>query len=260
MSDPVDAGASAADPGAEAALAAWRDEGAHTCDPTRFRFIEALARRARTRQGATRQRLDGRLAVWLSDYGQRVARARAEADTLLADVLPRFPHAADDLRRSHAAGDPAGLRRQVAFLEGQGRPPGELRELTGHLARLATEGAGPNPAETAPRTELKTLQRFRDIWSKLSVDQRLARSLAKSPESAGPLNSHALVLRSLQLMRELSPEYLHRFMAYLDALLWLDGVHGGPALVPKDVVKTSREKVNGEKKTRAARKKKSSAG
>jgi len=268
VSDPVDAGTAAADSGAQAALAAWREQGGHACDPVRFRFIESLARRAQTRQGATRQQLDRRLVALLSDYGTRVERARAEADALLADALRRFPHAADELRRCHAAGDPALLRRLAAFLEGQGRPPGALRELSGHLARLAPEGAGPTSssdpaAETAPRTELKTLQRFRDTWSKLSVDQRLARSLAKSPESAGPLNSHALVLRSLQLMRDLSPEYLHRFMAHLDALLWLDGVHGGPALVPKDVVRTAgaeRKPEGTERKRRSVRKKPADPG
>ena len=42
------------------------------------------------------------------------------------------------------------------------------------------------------------------------------------PKNAAPLNSHHLVHRSLTLMRDLSPEYLDRFMSYVDALLWLD--------------------------------------
>ena len=46
--------------------------------------------------------------------------------------------------------------------------------------------------------------------------------LAKVPENAGPLNSQHLVHRSLTLMRDLSPEYLNRFMSYVDALSWLD--------------------------------------
>jgi hypothetical protein len=36
------------------------------------------------------------------------------------------------------------------------------------------------------------------------------------------MNSHRLVLRSLALMREISPDYLTRFTAYVDALLCLD--------------------------------------
>jgi len=34
------------------------------------------------------------------------------------------------------------------------------------------------------------------------------------------------VHRALVSMRELSPDYLHRFVAYVDALLWLEGVNG----------------------------------
>jgi Protein of unknown function (DUF2894) len=69
---------------------------------------------------------------------------------------------------------------------------------------------------------LKTLSYFRSTWSKLSADRRLTQSLAKVPENAGPLNSQHLVHRSLTLMRDLSPEYLNRFMSYVDALSWLD--------------------------------------
>jgi hypothetical protein len=45
---------------------------------------------------------------------------------------------------------------------------------------------------------------------------------ASLPENAGPLNSQHLVHRSLLLMRELSPEYLERFVGYIDALQWLE--------------------------------------
>ena len=48
-----------------------------------------------------------------------------------------------------------------------------------------------------------------------------------------------LVLRSLGLMRDLSPEYLHHFMGYVDTLLFLDS----PATVkasPKKAVLASK--------------------
>ena len=77
--------------------------------------------------------------------------------------------------------------------------------------------------------ELKTLSYFSSTWSRLSADRRLTQSLALVPENAGPLNSHQLVHRSLTLMRELSPEYLHRFMSYVDALAWVDQANGGRA-------------------------------
>jgi hypothetical protein len=73
---------------------------------------------------------------------------------------------------------------------------------------------------------LKALAHFRSTWARLSADRRLTQSQALVPENAGPLNSHHLVHRSLTLMRELSPEYLSRFMSYVDALLWIDTAGG----------------------------------
>jgi len=46
----------------------------------------------------------------------------------------------------------------------------------------------------------------------------------RAPDNAGPLNSHMLVLRTLGLMRELSPHYLRRFLSHTETLLWLDQV------------------------------------
>lgn len=74
----------------------------------------------------------------------------------------------------------------------------------------------------ASHPELKSLRYFRNTWSKLSVDRQVKKAFEQGPENAGPLNSHRLVLRSLQLMRDISPDYLNRFMSHVDALLWLD--------------------------------------
>ena len=65
--------------------------------------------------------------------------------------------------------------------------------------------------------------------ARLSADRRRTQTLAAGPENAGPLNSHQLVHRALVLMRELSPEYLHRFMSHVEALLWLDRANAGSA-------------------------------
>ena len=96
-----------------------------------------------------------------------------------------------------------------------GKPDrGPLGELVDYIARQA------------PRREAgvddPTLVYFRQTWSRLSADRHMTQSLAAVPENAGPLNSHQLVHRALTLMRESSPEYLHHFMAHVDALLWLE--------------------------------------
>lgn len=222
MTDP------AGDP--RATMVAWREAGAERFDPVGFRFIEALARRAEAHGGEARRLLEGKLAKAVAEYGERFRLARGEAGTLLRRLAKRYPAAADDLQRRYEAGDFKALGRAAAELEG-GSGRGPLAELLSHAAPHATEkpasaAASSGPPGAAPAAELKSVRYFRETWSKLSVDQQLAQALAQAPENAGPLNSQLLVLQSLKLMRDVSPDYLNRFMSYVDALLWLEQANG----------------------------------
>ena len=160
-------------------------------DAVRARFAQALARRAGAHAGAARRVLDDRLAA------------------LMATLSPTT-----ELRQA----EPANPAR------------GALAELVDHAARQKPApvlGPATKPRETGPHkaatdAAAPTLQFFKRTWSRLSADQRLAQSRATLPGNAGPLNSHHLVHRSLTLMRELSPEYLERFVGYIDALQWLE--------------------------------------
>jgi hypothetical protein len=69
---------------------------------------------------------------------------------------------------------------------------------------------------------MKSLRRFRQTWAQLATDQQVSQALASGPDNAGPLNSHRLVIRTLALLRDLSPDYLRRFVSQVDVLLWLD--------------------------------------
>ncbi|MGE0098732.1 MAG: DUF2894 domain-containing protein [Hydrogenophaga sp.] len=91
------------------------------------------------------------------------------------------------------------------------RPRSPLAELNHHIAQVA-------PA----RSELKSVQAFRESWARFATEDQVTEAVQRGPENAGPLNSHMLVLRTLGLLRELSPDYLRRFVAHADALLWLD--------------------------------------
>ena len=87
LSAPVDESASAhADPPAGAPpcraaaglrLDAWRERGADRMDPVRFRFMEALERRAAPHAGAARALLDQRLAALLDAYAADLERDEA---------------------------------------------------------------------------------------------------------------------------------------------------------------------------------------
>jgi hypothetical protein len=85
---------------------------------------------------------------------------------------------------------------------------------------VASDSSSTAPA--FPAGELKALDEVRNTWARLDAEQRLEQALAQVPANAGPLNSYQLVLRTLILMRDVSPEYLQRFMTHVDALLWLE--------------------------------------
>jgi len=100
-------------------------------------------------------------------------------------------------------------------------PPGSLAPGRSALAELLAH-IQRQQAATRAAPAGSSLPYFRRTWSRLNADQRLAQSRSSLPQNAGPLNSQHLVHRSLAQMRELSPAYFERFIAYADALLWIE--------------------------------------
>ena len=213
------ADSAAAKAGAAADLAGLRARGAERLDPVRFHYLETLAARLPTQPAAVRRVLEARLSEQLAHY-----MARFEASPPAEPAEPT-PAAAT--------------------------PPSALAELTRAIAEhFPPHGEGSLDARVGSPVELKTMRIFRDTWSRLSVEKQVAQAIEQAPENAGPLNSQRLVLRALATMREISPAYLGRFMAYVDALVWLDPGEGDG----KPVLKSAAEaEANTKKKTSRAR-------
>ncbi len=222
-------------------------------DPVRFRFIEALARRASRQRRAVRRALEDKarraLAEYLSDYFS--ARERAWALVSAAADRPRAD--AEALRRLHAAGDFRGVTGLAARAEAaaaqdllaalvrrlqrrdttaaatvQASFEDELRRGEAEVLR-AVAGAGCAAAGDAAPTagqegypELSAVRRVRESLSRRRAQHRVGRILRDGPENPGPLNAQSLIIRSLETMRTLSPSYAERFVAYMDTLLWLE--------------------------------------
>jgi hypothetical protein len=74
---------------------------------------------------------------------------------------------------------------------------------------------------TPARQELASVTRFRRVWSNTRAQERVLQAWTQKPANAGPLNSHALVLESLELM---PADYLRHFVSYAETLLWLQDV------------------------------------
>jgi hypothetical protein len=194
--------------GVRATLDAWRECGADRLDPLRFHFIEAMARRAAGHSGEARRVLDDRLSGLLETYAGDLERAASSSAAQDGSVVPG------------------------------GRPlRGALGALTDYVASHAlVNDAGAAAAKPRPCSypDLELLDYFREVWSKLSTTSQLQQSLKQVPGNAGPLNSSSLVHRALSLMHELSPGYLQQFLAYADALSWMEQINGGDASAAKD--------------------------
>lgn len=210
-SPPADAatpGADAVDP-ARQAITAMRDRGEHRVDPLRYGYIDALARRADRHAGDVRRRLDRELARALADYRERVAMSRSPGADVLSAPAPTPPPA------------PA---------------PGPLGELVRRLdGRRSVAPQQQHPLHRAANAAAPDLAALRDTlatWVRLSVDRQLSRSLQQAPANPGPLNTHGLVLRSLQLMQQISPDYLDRIVEQIETLSWLDAAATAAAPVP----------------------------
>lgn len=100
--------------------------------------------------------------------------------------------------------------------------PSPLKALNAHIALASQAAAGGQRSSGGEWPELRSAQRFRETWERLDAEEAVVQATHRAPENAGPLNSHMLVLRTLALMRELSPHYLRHFLAQTEALLWLE--------------------------------------
>ena len=199
-------------------LEALRTSGAADRDPAHYAYLEALSRRAATQPETIRQSLYAKISAAANELASRPTPAPAHNPekspaSPLADLLAYISGQAHDQpdARLHA--------KETSISQGDFMLGAVNREY-----RPKSKTASAGPRQHGP--ELKSVAIFRNEWSKLSTEQQLTQTLAQVPENAGPMNSQHLVLRSLERMRDIAPDYLQGFMSYIDTLIWLD--HSDP--------------------------------
>lgn len=178
-------------------LESLRSEGAHHHDPVRFHYLEMLEQKIHMQPTAVQALLTHRLRDALAAY---------EQDT--RQLLARPKHAAIKPPQSHL---------RLAQLN---------RELN---ARARADASQAFTEGTESLSDLRSVRQFSAVWSKISADKQVTQALNDGPENAGPLNPHKLMLRSLHLMRSLSPDYLRHFWSQMDSLLWLERMNTSAA-------------------------------
>ena len=176
----------------QAALQSLRQAGAPRWEPLRWQYLASLAERLQAAPPGQQALLQAKLAQGLADCQARLAQ--------------RPP-----------AAQPGAKPK---------RPPSALAQLNQALADAAAAGfSGAAPA----RPELKSAQRFRESWAVLCAEEVVDQATTEAPQNAGPLNAHRLVLHTLGLLRDLSPDYLRRFLTHTETLMWLEGQQGRAA-------------------------------
>ena len=101
------------------------------------------------------------------------------------------------------------------------------RQEQAALRSLAAAGPSLKGFQGRPGGELMSISRLRRSQGRRRADRLLTRAMREAPADCGPLNPQMLVLRTLWAMRDISPDYLARLVAYLDTLFWLDAAEPG---------------------------------
>lgn len=173
-------------------LQALHRDGAPALDPLGWHYLQTLAARSAAQTGTVQTLLERKLQEALDAF-------EARCQTRPTPTLCEPPQ-------------PSPLAQLLQALRHSPDPT-----ATATSAVVAAQGASPRglPPEN-PR-----VRQFRRQLRKISVQKQVRQAMDQAPPNAGPINSHRLVLRALGLMRDLSPDYLERFMAYLDTLLLL---------------------------------------
>lgn len=150
-------------------------------------------------------------------YTQQLTQRANEATGLTRDLLlAKLEKALAELNTRFDAAQLSGLPATAPAAS----LPSPLAQLLQKMMRVPGKTQPNKPNAWCAESPLS--QQFRKQLGQIRVQTQVAQAIAQAPLNAGPINSHMLVLRSLCLMREASPDYLGRFMAYLDTLLCLE--------------------------------------
>lgn len=182
-------------PGADShdRLQALHKAGAPARDPVGWHYLQTLAARTAAHAGTAKALLDRKLQQALDAFEVRWQN-----------------HPAPQLS-VHSGPSPLAL-----LLQDMGQNPAAVSAVP------ASTASNPPAPATGLRPENPRVRQFRRQLRKIGVQKQVRQAIAQAPRNAGPINSHMLVLRALGLMRDISPDYLDRFMTHLDTLLCLE--------------------------------------
>lgn len=179
---------------------------AQRLDPARLHYLDVLSQRMTMAPAAVQRVLEGKLDAALTDLEER--------------LHPPLPPAAGRAAGAQDAAAPLVALNQ--YIRGLKPSMEGALPVVGTDRRLVDDPSLNVNVNGDARPDLASVRRFREAWSRIAAEDLVTEAVERGPANAGPLNSHMLVLRTLSLLRGLSPDYLRRFVSQVETLQWLE--------------------------------------
>jgi hypothetical protein len=231
------------------------ERGEHHFDEPRFRYISSMYDRAVKQRAPVLLRITKKVQVLLTGYRLDLGLASEKSQALARRIKMSFPDSFTEVDILVKYYDYKGLMKLEERLI---RTVGDsaLKTLTNLLLQDARDNDGePTLLDRLERqeneeveaftrcesknelnkTELKSSRLFKESQDKLNAEKLIRQAIQQGPDNPGPINPHMLAIRSLSTMQSLSPQYLKRFLSYIDTVFWLE--HANEALKPKVTTK-----------------------
>jgi len=205
------------------ALEQVRDKQLHKHNPVQFRFIESMAGKALQYNSPVAEVITKKAIQALSNYlnnspSQKKITESISHSHIIKSELAKLTEAMLQSDNSEI------VVSQLTFED-------ELKQQEKEIMHSMGEASSSTETQNqGSHNDLSIMRQFRQSQVKHLSERQLTRTIEEGPEDAGPLNSQALIIRSLTIMQELSPSYINRFVSYIDTLLWLEqaGKEGTP--------------------------------
>jgi len=220
------------------------EQGKNRFDETRFRYISSIYNRAVKQRSPVSLMLMSKVNKMLTSYQSDLSLAEEAMVGLSNRIKMSFPESSNEVERLGRHYNVKALTQLEARLT-RASGAGVLSTLTNlllHQGESADNQSAPSFLEllqtqenecvktysdnetcTRPKkNELKSTRLFRESQEAFNAEKVVRQAIKDGPNNPGPINPHMLAIRSLSTMQSLSPQYLKRFLSYIDTVFWLE--------------------------------------
>jgi hypothetical protein len=227
-------------------IAELKQRQANNFAPARFIYIETLLIKAQTAKSSIGKALKYKVELELNNYQQDFSQALQKSKTLAQQTIKNNPASAAQIEQLLLNCQFMAIERLAVQLQPiEASPIARLNDYINQelsqshneqqisfsdmLSKIESKAVKNYQSHSQQQVnkkdqeaELKSFNSFKQFKGKYDTDKLVEQIITLRPANLGPLNSHMLLIKSLESMRDLSPQYLSRFMTYIDALLRLE--------------------------------------